>query len=47
MTNSTRITIMLDDDLLKKVRTKQAKKINDEQKTYSFSAALNDMLRGN
>lgn len=45
MKNSTRVTIMLDNDLMKSVRSKQAQKINEDQKTYSFSAALNDMLR--
>ena len=43
---SKRITIMLDDDLDKKIRTKQAKKIQSEQTSYSFSQALNDELRG-
>jgi len=42
---SKRITIMLDDDLDKKLRLKQAKQIQTEQRSYSFSQALNDALR--
>lgn len=41
-----RITIMLDDDLATKIRTKQARVIQRDQKSYSFSQALNDELRG-
>jgi hypothetical protein len=40
-----RVTIMLDDDLEKMIRIKQAKKIQSENKSYSFSEALNDFLR--
>ncbi len=40
-----RVTIMLAEDLDKKIRTKQAKMIQDTQSSYSFSSALNDVLR--
>jgi len=40
-----RVTIMLDDDLDKKVRIRQAKMIQQKQATYSFSRSLNDILR--
>jgi len=40
-----RITIMLGDDLEKKVRSYQAKKIQKENSSYSFSKAINDVLR--
>ncbi|MEK6829267.1 MAG: hypothetical protein AABY15_04005 [Nanoarchaeota archaeon] len=42
---SERVTIMLDSDLAKKIRLKQAKKIQTENVSYSFSQALNDSLR--
>ena len=42
---SKRITIMIDDDLDKKLRTYQAKQIEKIQKTYSYSKAINDILR--
>ncbi|GAF69776.1 unnamed protein product [marine sediment metagenome] len=42
---SKRITIMLDDDLDKKLRALQAKAIQKNQGSYSFSKALNDTLR--
>ena len=41
-----RITIMLDDVIEKKIRRKQARKIMETRKSYSFSAAVNDALRG-
>ena len=40
-----RVTIMLDGDLDKKLRLIQAKKITQEQSSYSFSRVLNDCLR--
>lgn len=42
---SKRVTIMIDDDLDKKIRTKQAKMIQQEQASYSYSRTLNDYLR--
>lgn len=42
---SKRITIMLDDDLDKKLRLKQAKMIQNTNGTYSFSKMLNEVLR--
>ncbi|MCH7966915.1 MAG: hypothetical protein IIB02_05795 [Thaumarchaeota archaeon] len=40
-----RITIMLDDILLKKLREKQAKLIRESTNSVSFSRVLNDTLR--
>jgi metal-responsive CopG/Arc/MetJ family transcriptional regulator len=40
-----RITIMLDDDLLKKLHEVQAKQIKDRSESVSFSAVLNETLR--
>ena len=40
-----RITIMLDDDLYKKLREKQAKSIKESIKSASFSHMLNVTLR--
>ncbi|MFQ5439871.1 MAG: hypothetical protein ACE5DL_00250 [Nitrosopumilaceae archaeon] len=40
-----RITIMLDDDLLKKLHEIQAKQIKDSTKSVSFSAVLNETVR--
>ena len=42
---SKRVTIMIDDDLVKKVRTYQAKQIQLIQESYSYSKAINDILR--
>jgi len=42
---SKRITIMIDDDLDKKLRLRQAKMIQQEQSSYSYSRALNDTIR--
>ncbi len=39
-----RITIMLDDDLDKKIRQAQAKMIQSESKSVSFSRVLNMFL---
>ncbi|MEJ2261625.1 MAG: hypothetical protein P8X83_08275 [Nitrosopumilaceae archaeon] len=40
-----RITIMLDDDLLKKLHELQAKQIKETSESVSFSAVLNETLR--
>ncbi len=42
---SRRITIVLDDDNIKKLRTIQAKKIKESDKSVSFSRVINDVLR--
>jgi len=42
---TTRVTIVLQNDLLKKLRTKQSKVIVESQATYSFSRTINDALR--
>jgi len=42
---SKRVTIMIDDDLDKKLRQRQAKMIQQEQSSYSYSKVLNDTLR--
>jgi len=40
-----RITIVLDDDLVKKLHEKQAKLIKVSTKSVSFSRVVNDTLR--
>jgi len=40
-----RITIILDDDLIKKLHEIQAKKIKQSTKSVSFSRVLNEVLR--
>ncbi len=40
-----RVTIMLDDDIIKKIREKQAKLIKKSEKSVSFSSVLNEVLR--
>ena len=40
-----RVTIMLDDDLDKKLRLRQAKIIQQEQASCSFSRVLNETIR--
>ena len=40
-----RITIVVDDDLLKKLHEIQAKKIIKSKKSVSFSRVLNETLR--
>jgi len=40
-----RITIMLDDDLVKSLRRKQAKLLMHSKKSISFSVVLNQTLR--
>ena len=42
---ATRITIVLDDDLLKKLRLIQAKKIKKSKGAVSFSQVLNGVVR--
>jgi hypothetical protein len=42
---SKRITIVLDDDLVKKLRIIQSKKIAKSEKAISFSGTVNDELR--
>ena len=42
---SKRITIMIDNDLDKKIRVFQAKKMQKENTTYSYSKAINDILK--
>jgi hypothetical protein len=44
---SKRVTIMIDDDLDKKIRLRQAKMIQQEQTSYSYSRVLNETLRKN
>ena len=41
-----RITIMLDDDMDRKLRIKQADLIRKSQSSISFSKVINDVLRG-
>jgi len=40
-----RITIVLDDDLLKKLRKRQAKEIIKSHQSVSLSKVINDLLR--
>ncbi len=40
-----RITIMLDEGLLKKLRIKQAKEISKSHQSVSLSKVINDLLR--
>lgn len=40
-----RVTIMIDDDLDKKLRLRQAKLIQQEQASYSYSKVLNETIR--
>jgi hypothetical protein len=42
-----RITIMLDDDLDKKIRMIQAKEIQNTTSSVSFSETINKVLRNN
>ena len=42
---SKRISIMLDDDLEKKIRLLQSKEISKTMKSVSFSSTLNDVIR--
>lgn len=40
-----RVTIMIDEDVDKKIRHRQAKIIQQNQTSYSFSKAINELLR--
>ena len=40
-----RITIVLDDDIIKKIRERQAKLIMKSVKSVSFSSVLNEYVR--
>ena len=40
-----RVTIMIEDDLDKKIRVYQAKKIQKENSTFSYSKTVNELLR--
>ena len=42
---SKRVTIMIDDDLDKKLRLRQAKAIEKDQTSHSYSKVLNEVLR--
>ncbi len=42
---SKRVTIMIDDDLDKKLRQRQAKMIQQNNQSYSYSKTINDVLR--
>jgi len=42
---SKRVTIVLDDDLDKKLRLRQAKIIQKENSSCSFSRVVNDVIR--
>ncbi len=42
---SKRVTVMIDDDLEKKLRLLQAKEITKTVQSVSFSQTLNDILR--
>lgn len=41
----TRITIFLDDDLVKKLRIIQARQLTNSKSSVSFSSVLNEALR--
>ncbi|WP_185736583.1 hypothetical protein [Candidatus Nitrosopumilus sp. SW] len=40
-----RVTVMIDDDIDKKLRLRQAKLIQQEQASYSYSKVLNETIR--
>ncbi len=40
-----RVTIVVDEDIDKKLRLRQAKMIQQNQSSYSYSKVLNDVLR--
>jgi len=42
---SKRVTIVIDEDLDKKLRLRQAKMIQQKQSSYSYSKVLNETLR--
>jgi hypothetical protein len=45
ITMGRRVTIMIDDSLDKKIRQYQAKIMQKENSTYSYSRAVNDLLQ--
>jgi len=45
MSMSKRITVMIDDSLDKKIRLYQAKMLQKENASYSYSKAINELLR--
>jgi len=45
LTMARRATIMIEDGIDKKIRQFQAKVIQKENSTYSYSKAVNDLLR--
>ena len=42
---SKRVTIMVDDDLDRKLRLLQAKRISQKQTSYSYSKTINEIIR--
>lgn len=42
---SKRVTIIIDDDVDKKLRQRQSKIIQQTNETYSFSKTINELLR--
>ena len=40
-----RVTVSLDDSIVKKIRIRQAKLISQKHRSYSFSKVLNEILR--
>lgn len=42
-----RITVVLDDEVLKKLRNIQAKQIKDTTESVSFSEVINEVLKKN
>ncbi len=42
---SKRVTIVIDESIDKKLRLRQAKMIQQNQSSYSYSKVLNDVLR--
>ncbi|WP_187146199.1 MULTISPECIES: hypothetical protein [Nitrosopumilus] len=42
-----RITIVMDEDVFKKLREKQAKQIRESSERVSFSSVVNETLRKN
>lgn len=42
---SKRVTVVIDDDIDKKIRLKQAKLIQTRQESVSFSRVINETLR--
>ena len=42
---SKRITVMIDDDIDKKLRQRQARMIQQTSETYSYSKTITDILR--